>query len=141
MEPTVQDDFDYEGFYRFIFSVFLRYKELYKKRNKCYINYAEEYNEFVINNFWYLNYFYTELLEPMIRDIVRDEAFLSLKSETATKKDYQIAIDLVDTLRAHADECVGMAANMIGFNKNIIKTDRENEERRDNAGKNGKKYQ
>lgn len=44
------------------FSVFLRYKELYKKRNKCYINYAEEYNEFVINNFWYLNYFYTELL-------------------------------------------------------------------------------
>ncbi|MBE6424265.1 peptide deformylase [Succinivibrio dextrinosolvens] len=56
----------------------------------------------------------------MIRDIVRDETFLSLKSETATKKDYQIAIDLVDTLRAHADECVGMAANMIGFNKNII---------------------
>ena len=56
----------------------------------------------------------------MIRDIVRDEAFLSLKSETATKKDYQIAIDLVDTLRSHADECVGMAANMIGFNKNII---------------------
>ena len=50
MESTVQDDFDYVGFYRFIFSVVLRYKELYKKRNNCYINYAEEYNEFVINN-------------------------------------------------------------------------------------------
>lgn len=56
----------------------------------------------------------------MIREIVKDELFLAIKSEEATKKDYQIAIDLVDTLRAHADECVGMAANMIGFSKNII---------------------
>lgn len=56
----------------------------------------------------------------MIRVIVKDELFLAIKSEEATKKDYQIAIDLVDTLRAHADECVGMAANMIGFSKNII---------------------
>lgn len=56
----------------------------------------------------------------MIREIVKDELFLAIKSEEATKKDYQIAVDLVDTLRAHADECVGMAANMIGFSKNII---------------------
>lgn len=38
----------------------------------------------------------------MVREIVKDEFFLSLKSEPATKKDYQIAVDLVDTLRAHA---------------------------------------
>ena len=61
MNADAQNEFDYEGFYRFMFFVVLRYKELYKKRDNCYINYAEEYKEFVKNNFWYLNYFYTEL--------------------------------------------------------------------------------
>ncbi len=56
----------------------------------------------------------------MIREIVKDEKFLAIKSEAATQKDAHIAQDLLDTLRAHAQECVGMAANMIGFSKNII---------------------
>lgn len=56
----------------------------------------------------------------MIRDIVRDEAFLSQKSAPATVEDKQIAIDLLDTLEANKERCVGMAANMIGELKNII---------------------
>ena len=56
----------------------------------------------------------------MIREIVKDEAFLSQKSEPATIEDKQIAIDLLDTLEANKDRCVGMAANMIGELKNII---------------------
>lgn len=56
----------------------------------------------------------------MIREIVRDMFFLSQKAEAATGKDKQIAVDLLDTLEANADRCVGMAANMIGFNKRII---------------------
>ena len=56
----------------------------------------------------------------MIREIVRDEEFLSRKSEPATTEDKQIAIDLLDTLEANKDRCVGMAANMIGELKNII---------------------
>lgn len=56
----------------------------------------------------------------MIKEIVKDEAFLSQKSEPATIEDKQIAIDLLDTLDANKDKCVGMAANMIGELKNII---------------------
>ncbi|HIV86768.1 MAG TPA: peptide deformylase [Candidatus Pygmaiobacter gallistercoris] len=56
----------------------------------------------------------------MIRDICRNEAFLSQKAEPATPKDLEIARDLLDTLRHHRDGCVGMAANMIGVNKRII---------------------
>lgn len=56
----------------------------------------------------------------MIREIIKDVVFLSLPAEKATKKDLQIAVDLVDTIRAHAQECVGMAANMIGYSKRII---------------------
>lgn len=56
----------------------------------------------------------------MIRQIMRDVLFLSQKSEPATAADKQIAIDLLDTLKAHETECVGMAANMIGVRKNII---------------------
>ena len=56
----------------------------------------------------------------MIREIVRDEKILAKKSEPATKDDKQIAIDLIDTLEANKDRCVGMAANMIGELKNII---------------------
>ena len=46
--------------------------------------------------------------------------FLAAKSEPATQADKQIAVDLLDTLAAHADGCVGMAANMIGVRKRII---------------------
>ena len=56
----------------------------------------------------------------MVREIMRDEAFLSEKSEMVTKEDMPIAVDLLDTLKAHAHHCVGMAANMIGEQKRII---------------------
>lgn len=56
----------------------------------------------------------------MVRAIVRDELFLKQKSEIATKADAAIVVDLIDTLRANQEHCVGMAANMIGVNKRII---------------------
>ena len=56
----------------------------------------------------------------MIKPIVKDEMFLSQPSAEATMKDLKLAVDLTDTLRAHASECVGMAANMIGVKKNVI---------------------
>ena len=56
----------------------------------------------------------------MLREIVKDEEFLSKKSEPANIEDMQIAQDLLDTLEANKDRCVGMAANMIGELKNII---------------------
>ncbi len=56
----------------------------------------------------------------MIRPIVKDVLFLGQKSELATKDDVAVVDDLVDTLRANLDECVGMAANMIGVKKRIL---------------------
>ena len=56
----------------------------------------------------------------MIKPIMRDLFFLRQKAEKATEADRQTAIDLLDTLKAHEDGCVGMAANMIGVNKAII---------------------
>lgn len=56
----------------------------------------------------------------MIRPIMKDIFFLNQKSEPATESDKQIAIDLLDTLKAHEEGCVGMAANMIGVKKCII---------------------
>lgn len=56
----------------------------------------------------------------MIKPIMKDVLFLSQKSEPATEADKQVAVDLLDTLAAHQNECVGMAANMIGVKKNII---------------------
>ncbi len=56
----------------------------------------------------------------MVRDIVHDPIFLSLRSEAATAADLPAAEDLADTLRASLDRCVGMAANMIGVRKRII---------------------
>ncbi len=56
----------------------------------------------------------------MIKPIVRDVMFLSQPSETATKSDTQVITDLTDTLNAHLDGCVGMAANMIGVRKRVI---------------------
>lgn len=56
----------------------------------------------------------------MVREIMKDPLFLGQKSEPATKEDRAIGRDLMDTLQAHRDGCVGMAANMIGIRKNII---------------------
>ena len=61
----------------------------------------------------------------MIRDIMKDETFLAQKAEPATPDDLSVAQDLLDTLAAHKDGCVGMAANMIGVNKRIIAFDNE----------------
>ena len=59
----------------------------------------------------------------MIREICKDDFFLSQKAEPATADDLSVAQDLLDTLTAHKDGCVGMAANMIGVNKRIIAFD------------------
>lgn len=56
----------------------------------------------------------------MVRNIVRDEFFLSQKSEPATVEDRAVITDLLDTLQANAAGCVGMAANMIGVKKRVI---------------------
>ena len=56
----------------------------------------------------------------MVKPIMRDVLFLGQKSEPATKEDIQVGRDLQDTLKAHREGCVGMAANMIGVKKNII---------------------
>ncbi len=56
----------------------------------------------------------------MVRPIVRDRFFLGMRSGEATQADLPVALDLFDTLAAHRDHCIGMAANMIGKNKRII---------------------
>ena len=56
----------------------------------------------------------------MIRQIVHDPLFLAVKSDQATEADSPVVTDLLDTLRANLDRCVGMAANMIGVRKRII---------------------
>ncbi len=56
----------------------------------------------------------------MVREICRGETFLAQKAEPAAADDLGTARDLLDTLAAHRDGCVGMAANMIGVNKRII---------------------
>ena len=56
----------------------------------------------------------------MIKELIHDPIFLAGKSEVATKEDLQVAQDLLDTLMAHRESCVGMAANMIGVRKRII---------------------
>ena len=59
----------------------------------------------------------------MVLEICKNEAFLTQKAEPATADDLVVAQDLLDTLAAHKDVCVGMAANMIGVNKRIIAFD------------------
>ena len=59
----------------------------------------------------------------MVREIMHDETFLAQKAESAAPEDLPVAQDLLDTLAAHKDGCVGMAANMIGVNKRIIAFD------------------
>ena len=56
----------------------------------------------------------------MVRELVHDPMFLGIKSKPATKEDSLIARDLLDTLNAHRETCVGMAANMIGKAVRII---------------------
>lgn len=63
----------------------------------------------------------------MVREICKDEVFLARKAEAAALADLDVAQDLLDTLIAHKDGCVGMAANMIGVNKRIIAFDNEGE--------------
>ena len=63
----------------------------------------------------------------MVKELMHDPIFLSMKSEKATEDDLQSAQDLLDTLTAHKDGCVGMAANMIGERKRIIAFDNEGE--------------
>ena len=56
----------------------------------------------------------------MVRELIHDPLFLGKKSENATAEDLAVAQDLLDTLAAHRETCVGMAANMIGVTKRII---------------------
>ena len=61
----------------------------------------------------------------MIKELMHDPIFLAQKSAPATKEDLQTARDLLDTLAAHKETCVGMAANMIGQTKRIIAFDND----------------
>ena len=61
----------------------------------------------------------------MIREVIHDPILLGVQSEPATKEDLQVAQDLLDTLTANKEACVGMAANMIGVCKRIIVFDNE----------------
>ena len=63
----------------------------------------------------------------MIQEVIHDPILLARKSEPAIKDDLQVARDLLDTLTANKDACVGMAANMIGVCKRIIVFDNEGE--------------
>ena len=63
----------------------------------------------------------------MIREICKDETFLAQKAAPATVADLGVAQDLMETLIAHKDGCVGMAANMIGVNKRIIAFENDGE--------------
>ena len=56
----------------------------------------------------------------MIKQIVKAPIFLQQKSEPASEADKQVIVDLLDTLKANREHCVGMAANMIGVKKRII---------------------
>ena len=59
----------------------------------------------------------------MVRELVHDPIFLAQKSTEASKEDLPVAKDLLETLAAHKETCVGMAANMIGVAKRIIAFD------------------
>ena len=56
----------------------------------------------------------------MVRPVIRDPLILAQPSSPAAKTDLQAALDLMETLEANQDRCVGMAANMIGIHKRII---------------------
>ncbi len=78
---------------------------------------------------WYAEYvgavmetvrFFVMETNTMVRELVHDPILLARKSQPAAKEDLPIARDLMDTLLAHRETCVGMAANMIGETKRII---------------------
>ena len=56
----------------------------------------------------------------MVKELVHDPLFLAMPSAEATKEDIPAAKDLLETLKAHREECVGMAGNMIGVRRRII---------------------
>ena len=64
-----------------------------------------------------------EEVVAVVKELMHDPIFLAQKSMAAGKEDLQIAMDLLDTLAAHKETCVGMAANMIGAAKRIIAFD------------------
>lgn len=61
----------------------------------------------------------------MVKELIHDPIFLAQKSSPADESDMQTAHDLLDTITAHKDECVGMAANMIGVKKRVIVFDED----------------
>ena len=61
----------------------------------------------------------------MVKELMHDPIFLARKSGPATREDIPVAQDLLDTLTAHKEGCVGMAANMIGVTKRVIVFDNE----------------
>ena len=61
----------------------------------------------------------------MVKEVVHDPILLAGKSHAATPEDQQVATDLLDTLKANQEACVGMAANMIGVYKRVIVFDNE----------------
>lgn len=61
----------------------------------------------------------------MIKEVIHDPILLGVKSEPVGKEDLLVAQDLLDTLIAHKENCVGMAANMIGVHKRIIAFDND----------------
>ena len=61
----------------------------------------------------------------MVKELMHDPIFLARRSEPATREDLAVAQDLLDTLTAHKEGCVGMAANMIGVTRRIIVFDNE----------------
>lgn len=69
----------------------------------------------------------------MIKELVHDPIFLGQKSEPADESDKQTAQDLLDTITAHKETCVGMAANMIGVKKRVI-VFANGQDRPDNGG-------
>ena len=56
----------------------------------------------------------------MVKEIIKDEFFLKQKSKSCTKEDTYIAQELLETIQAYKDQCVGMAANMIGYQKTMM---------------------
>ena len=64
----------------------------------------------------------------MIKELMHDPIFLAQKSDMSMSQDKQVATDLLETLVAHKDSCVGMAANMIGVKKRIIAFDNNGED-------------
>jgi len=87
-------------------------------KKSCNAQGSSKYYLFVTAPFLCYNRFQEDV--EMIKEIVKDDFFLSQVAEKATKEDLYIGTDLKDTLQAHLHECVGMAGNMIGYNKAVI---------------------